>query len=158
VRAAAAASQSQDLLSTLLIQQQHQAPGGSADDTESAPLHRPASLALGFLGDHQVAFLKLLIRSLRDIPHHIKAGAKRGTFFVRKPRGGPPKKGLPKLLHVLRLSISAVPIEIAHFAIDADDPSSGLCLGASSASFGASWLCNQPLQIILMICYLFNQE
>ena len=104
----------------------------------------PLGTALGFLGGRQVSFLRDFARNFKSTPPYIKACVKRGTFFAKKPRGGPPKKGLPKLLQLFRLSISASPLEIAHFVADASDPSAGVRLGASSASFGAAWLCNQP--------------
>ena len=107
--------------------------------------------SIGFLGDHQMVFLRDFSRNMRSTPAHIKACAKRGTFFVRKPRGGPPKKGIPRLLQLFRLSISAEPLEIVHFTVDADDPSAGLHLSASSASFGAAWLLNQPLPSFLQL-------
>lgn len=104
----------------------------------------PLGTALAFLGGRQVAFLREFTRNIRSTPPYIKACVKKGTFFAKKPRGGPPKKGLPKLLQLFRLSISASPLEIAHFVADSSDPSAGVRLGASSASFGAAWLCNQP--------------
>ncbi len=107
--------------------------------------------ALGFLGDKQIAFLRDFSRNMRSTPAHIKACAKRGTFFARKPRGGPPKKGIPKLLQLFKLSISASPLEIVHFTADPNDPSAGLRIGASSASFGAAWLLNQPMPSFLQL-------
>ncbi len=110
-----------------------------------------SATALGFLGDKQIAFLREFSRNMRSTPAHIKACAKRGTFFARKPRGGPPKKGLPRLLQLFKLSIAASPLEIVHFTTDPNDPSAGLRIGASSASFGAAWLLNQPMPSFLQL-------
>lgn len=126
--------------------------------TGSSGTAATSGTALGFLGDRQIAFLRNFSRNMRSTPAYVKACAKRGTYFARKVRGGPPKKGLPRLLQLFKLSVSASPLEIVHFTIDPNDPSAGLRVGASSASFGAAWLLNQPVPSFLQLPPLLRKD
>lgn len=63
------------------------------------------SAARIFLGDHQVQFIKAWIALLREPDWAVKAMVRRGTFFLPKPRGLPPKKNLPKLLQEVCLCV-----------------------------------------------------
>jgi hypothetical protein len=110
-----------------------------------------AAPAVGYLGDYQVMFIRRFVRTLRATPQNIRAVVKRGTFFARKPRGGPPKKGLPRLLQLFRVHVSADNLEIVHFTVNPQDPSAALIAATKDSSFEASWLCNQPLPSFLRL-------
>ena len=46
--------------------------------------------------------MRAFVLSLQRPPSYLRALVKRGTFFSRKPAGGPLKKGLPRLLQQVR--------------------------------------------------------
>lgn len=107
----------------------------------------------GYFGEAQVGFFRRLISILKAPPPTFKAIAKKGTFFDRKQRGGPPKRPLPRLLRNMGLSISSRACNIERWSVrhqqeqeeHLDDGLDGrLMLSSSSVSFRASWLCNQP--------------
>ncbi|KFM25649.1 Aprataxin [Auxenochlorella protothecoides] len=108
-----------------------------------------AQSAVVYLGDHQIQFLRTWIALLRMPDPAVRAVVRRGTFFVRKPKGLPPKKNLPKLLREMKIQVSASPLEIVHFTCDATDPSHNVCISAVGVEFGASWLFNQPIPSFL---------
>ena len=101
--------------------------------------------AVIFLGDQQVAFIRAMVRTFKNTPAYIRSIVKRGTFFCRKHSKGTIKKGLPRLLQSLQLSVSADPLDLVHHTVQQGDPSSDVRLQSKCTKFEAYWLFNQPL-------------
>ncbi|GAB4818387.1 hypothetical protein N2152v2_005433 [Parachlorella kessleri] len=105
--------------------------------------------AVGFLGDHQVQWMRSFVQALQKPPGYLRALLRRGTYFVRKPPAAVPKKGIPKLIQQLDVIVSASPINVVHFTVKSSDPSSAVCVSAANCAFAGCWLLNQPVPSFL---------
>ncbi|KAL4444145.1 hypothetical protein ABPG75_011882 [Micractinium tetrahymenae] len=111
-----------------------------------------AQPAAGFLGGHQVQWMKQYVALVNKMSPQIRQVNRRGTFFWRKPPPGPgPRKGIGKLIQQLSLTITAAPLEIVHLAADPADCSHGISLRAPSCTYTAAYLLNQPVPSFLRL-------
>ncbi len=94
-----------------------------------------------FIGGEIVSFWKKFVSDMK-IPDYIKNQVRKGTYFVKKPKGIK-KKGLPLLLDRLNLTVDCKELQMVHFTLDQNDPGGGLVVGTSEGELKMAWRCNQ---------------
>ena len=94
-----------------------------------------------FIGGEIVSFWKKFVYDMK-VPDFIKNQARKGTYFVKKPKGVK-KTSLPQLLDHLTLSVTCKELQMAHFTLDENDPGGGLVVGTSKGNLRMAWQCNQ---------------
>lgn len=96
-----------------------------------------------YIGGEIVSFWRDFVSDWQ-LPDYIKSRLKMGTFFWRKSRGNSiKKKGLPKMLRTLSLSIDAQELRVTHFTYNVNDPGGGLSADALKAALQMQWSCNE---------------
>lgn len=94
-----------------------------------------------FIGGEIVSFWKKFVQDLK-VPDYIKTQVRKGTYFVKKPKGLK-KKSLPQLLDNLLLNVDCTELQMVHFTLDHDDPGGGLVVGTNDGELRMAWKCNQ---------------
>jgi len=102
-----------------------------------------------FIGGDIISFWRDFISGWQ-IPSYVKRQAKKGTYFIRKPKGVK-KKGIPKLLRNLSLSVHSKDLDLTHFTTESMDPGGGLACQANKVLLRMKWLCNEEVQSFLML-------
>lgn len=100
-----------------------------------------------FIGGEIVSFWRRFIHDWK-VPDYIKNQVRKGTYFVRKPKGIK-KTSLPQLLGHLQLNVRCNELQAVHFALDNKDPGGGLVVTTSSGDLRMSWKCNEEANFFL---------
>ena len=117
----------------------------------SIEIHFPETQEMSnlYIGGDIISFWRDFISGWQ-IPPYVKSQARRGTYFIRKPKGVK-KKGIPKLLRHLSLSLHSKDLNLTHFTTESMDPGGGLACQASKVTLCMEWLCNEEIKSFLLL-------